>query len=81
MSKTSHSNLTVKELIKKLSDLPQDVPLVTDGYEDGLDAIINVELIGIEKNSSDKWWDGFYVNKENNEKNAVYLLSTRGSKS
>ncbi|MEA1913862.1 MAG: hypothetical protein U9N30_00960 [Campylobacterota bacterium] len=74
------NNITVKDLIQKLSTLPEDIPLVIDGYEDGLDMIVDVELINIEQNTNSKWWNGCYTKAEKSGDNAVYLLSTRRSR-
>ena len=73
-------NITIKDLIDKLKSLSQDIPIVTDGYEVGLDTILDINLINIKKNKNQKSWYGFYEEVEENTQSAVYLLSTRGTK-
>jgi len=78
--KSVDANMTIKDLIEKLKTLPQDIPIVTDGYEGGLDTILDIKLINIEKNKNQASWYGFYEEVEENIQNAVYLLSTRGTR-
>ncbi len=74
------NNMTVKDLIEKLSTLPQDVPIVTDGYEGGLDMMIDTKIINITVNKNTVSWYGYYEEDKDSDQVAIYLASTRGSK-
>ena len=73
-------NLTVKDLTEQLLLLPQDAIIVTDGYEDGLDTIVDTKIINIALNKNTASWCGCYEEDKNSEQVAIYLFSTRGSK-
>ena len=68
--------LTVNELIDKLKELPQNIKILVDGYESGLDSIVDVYTIQANFQKKSNWWDGVYE-KSNSDINAVYLKSTR----
>ncbi len=66
--------MTVKELINLLETMPQDVLVVTEGYEDGYDTVKKVSIIGVEENPQKNWWDGKYIESEKQESRSVVLL-------
>jgi len=68
--------LTVQELIKKLEKLPQDVKVLIDGYESGLDSIIDASTIKAKFLEKSNWWDGIYE-ESNDNIDVIYLKSTR----
>jgi len=72
----SKKELTVQELISKLKKLPQDKQIVIDGYESGLDSIIDVYQTKVSFRKNSNWWDGIYK-ESNKDIDAVYLKSTR----
>ncbi len=73
-----HNNLTVKELIEHLSSFPQDAIIATDGYEDGLDTVLDSKILTISLNKNAPSWSGRYKEDKTSEQVAVYLISTRG---
>jgi len=64
--------MTIKELINKLTAMPQDALVVTEGYEDGYDTHY-VETHG--RASLQKgWWVGKYINSTDSRSMNVVLL-------
>jgi len=53
--------MTVNELIKILTTMPQDALVVTEGYEDGYDTIKKISVIDVEENPEKDWWVGKYT--------------------
>ena len=66
--------MTVKELINILATMPQDALVVTEGYEDGYDAVKNVLVINVEENPIKEWYVGKYIDSTNSESESVVLL-------
>ena len=46
--------------MQKLQTLPPDAVVVTEDYESGYEPIKQVELIKVEEQNSEHWWDGKY---------------------
>jgi hypothetical protein len=79
LKKTTIANkkeLTVNELIDKLKELPQNVKILVDGYESGLDSIVDAYPIHAKFQEKSNWWDGIYKEIDSGI-NTVYLKSTR----
>jgi len=72
----SKKELTVQELVSRLKKLPQDKKVVIDGYESGLDSIIDVCQTKVSFRKNSNWWDGIYE-ESNKDIDAIYLKSTR----
>ena len=72
--------LTVKELIEKLQVLPQEATILVDGYETGFDAVVNAQIINIEKNVKAQCYDGIYEQSDLRDAKSVYLISTRNKR-
>ena len=68
--------LTVQELINKLKELPQNTKVLIDGYESGLDSIVDAYPIKAKFLEKSNWWDGIYEESDS-DIDAVYLKSTR----
>jgi len=66
--------MTVKELINILQTMPQDALVVTEGYEDGYDAVKNVSVICVSENPQKDWWNGKYINSTGSQSMDVVLL-------
>jgi len=58
--------MTVSQLIEILKSLPQDLQVVSEGYETGLELIKKIELVNVVKKTDKNWWDGTFE-KSNNE--------------
>ena len=69
--------MTVKELIAQLAEFPADLPVVLDGYEDGLDDVINTTIDKVKFNTGREWWYGRHEYDEESEEQAVYLISNK----
>ncbi len=59
--------MTVSELISKLKNLPPDLKVVVRGYEDGYNEIITLKNKSIALNGVAAWWDGEYMDSDENE--------------
>ena len=66
--------MTVKELINILETMPQEALVVTEGYEDGYDAVKNVSVICVSENPQKDWWNGKYIELEKEEFMRAVLL-------
>ena len=71
--------MIVKELINILKTMPQDALVVTEGYEDGYDTVIDVSVICVSENPQKDWWNGKYVEIEKEVFMSAVLLYS-GSK-
>ena len=66
--------MTVKELTNILATMPQDALVVTEGYEDGYDAVKNVSVIRVEENPQKEWWTGKYADHTKDESFVAVFL-------
>jgi len=59
-------NMTVGQLIKLLQILPQDLPILTNGFKSGFENIYNPEIVGL-KHEPENFYDHgeFQVAKKN----------------
>lgn len=69
--------MNVKELIKELKKLPQDLMVVINGYEGGVDEFGTIKKIRIDLNVNDEW---YYGSHEESEDGAVEAVLLKGSK-
>ena len=58
--------MDVLELIEILKTYPPKTLVVGEGYENGYSPIKKVQLISVEENKNKEWWDGKYLESENN---------------
>ena len=52
------SKLNVGQVIDLLSGYPSDLPVVVDGYEDGMTEGLLIERIKVAPNVYSEWWNG-----------------------
>ncbi len=69
--------LTVEELINKLKTYPGNLKVLVDGYEGGLDAILDMSMINIEYDETKKWYYGPFEESHDSVQQAIRLISTR----
>lgn len=68
--------MTVSELIKHLQTFPPDLPVVTEGYEEGYDTVKSVSEIMLVENPKKEWYLGKYEKSEDGTGiKAVFLYS------
>lgn len=69
--------MTVKDLKEKLSECPDDMVIITHGYEDGYDEIVEIKDIDVFKRKSPSWWEGEYTKIDNGSeaKKMIFLRS------
>jgi hypothetical protein len=66
--------MTVQELIQQLQNFPQDVLVVTEGYEDGFDTIKKISIIRVEENPKKEWYVGKFIDSESPDAKEAVLL-------
>lgn len=71
--------MKVSELIEALQCFPQDLIVITEGYEDGYDTIKEIKTLNISANSSNHWWNGEFIKNDNPflGTDAVFLFSRK----
>mgnify|MGYP006995599214 FL=1 len=69
--------LTIEQLMQKLENYPKDMLVLLDGYEGGLDAILDTASINVEFDSSKPWYYGPFEENVQSNKKAIKLISTR----
>lgn len=52
--------MTVKQLKEALKSFPDDLLVVSEGYEGGYDTIKKLKLLKVEETPNQQWWDGQY---------------------
>ena len=57
-------NYTVKELIEQLQKLPQDLPVLTTGYESGYENIREPKIVKVEYKPNSAYYDGEFQEAE-----------------
>ena len=72
--------LTVEQLINELKKYPQDLQVLVDGYEGGLDAVVSTVLVDIEYDESKAWYYGPFEESDSSNTKAIKLISTRGQR-
>jgi len=72
--------LTIEELIKKLENYPKEMLVLLDGYEDGLDAILETTLVSVKYDTTKPWYYGPFAENSESKEKAIKLMSTRGKK-
>jgi len=70
--------LTVENLIKELQKYPKDLQVLVDGYEGGLDAILDTEIVNVSFDANKAWYYGAFEENESSKIKAIKILSTRG---
>ena len=68
-----------KDLIEKLKQYPEDMEIVSDGYEDGYDTIKDVQTIEAYRDKNKPWWNGDYNKRKIKgvEKEEILYLKAR----
>ena len=69
--------MTVKELINILATMPQEVLVVTEGYEDGYDTVKSVSVINVEENPQKEWYVGKYIARKICSKHLLFPFRTK----
>ena len=72
--------MNVKELIAVLQKLPEDYMVLVDGYEDGLNELIDSSIIKVELNHYKEWYYGPHKINETSKTKAIYLHTDRKTK-
>jgi len=66
--------MTIAKLIQKLQTYPQDLKVVTEGYEDGYDDVLKIELIRIKPAQDAMWYNGSYeLSKDDDALKAIFI--------
>jgi hypothetical protein len=52
--------LTIQQLVERLQQLPQDLPVVVHGYENGYDPVTDVDVVAVSLRPDRHWYDGVF---------------------
>jgi hypothetical protein len=72
--------MTVKELKNALKQFPEELIVLTDGYEDGYEKIVNPKIIDVTHQINNPYYSGEYKLKEEKDTDlikAVAILRNR----
>ena len=61
-------HFTVGQLVEILKSLPQDLPILTSGYEDGFENIYHPEIVKLKHEPENKYWNGEFQTAEKGDK-------------
>ena len=69
------NNMTITGVrVENFQPLPRDMKVVTEGYEEGYDDVVKVEIIRVQPSEDAKWYNGTYsVSKDSNAISAVFI--------
>ena len=65
--------MKVIDLLTLLSQMPSEADVVVKGYEGGVDDVVNVELVKIEKDVHAEWYYGRHEIAEDGDVQAVFI--------
>ena len=67
MSKKEVFHFTVRQLIEILKSLPQDLPILTSGYESGFENFYHPEIAELKHEPENMYYDGEFQVAEDEE--------------
>jgi len=68
MSKKERFHFTVSQLVDILKTLPQDLPVLTSGYEGGFENLYEPEIIKVKHEPENPYYEGeFQVTEDGDE--------------
>ena len=69
MSKKEVFHFTVRQLIEILKSLPQDLPILTSGYESGFENFYHPEIAELKHEPENMYYDGEFQSADNEDEN------------
>lgn len=69
--------MTVKDLIERLKDQPDDLRVLVRGYEGGFNDIGFIEQIPIKLNANSAWYYGKHEEVEMDEKDEIAIVFSK----
>jgi hypothetical protein len=66
--------ITVKKLREILKQFPDDMIVVTDGYETGYEKILLPEIITVRREADNMYYDGEYQVAEEDDRETIEVL-------
>ncbi len=66
--------MKVKDLLSLLSQFPADLDVVVKGYEGGVDDVVAVKIINIQRDANEEWYYGRHEMDEDSDIQAVLIL-------
>jgi len=72
--------LTIEQLISQLQSYPKDLLVLVDGYEGGLDAIMDIQKVTVRYDDAQKWYYGPFEEDSKAQIKAIKIISTRGTR-
>lgn len=65
--KKKYLHFTIAQLIEKLKSFPQDLPVLTSGYEGGYENLYSPRIRKLEHKVKNKYWEGEFQVSEKKE--------------
>lgn len=65
--------MKVKDLLILLSEMPENADVVAKGYEGGVDDIVNVQLVKLNRDVHDEWYYGRHEINKDGDVQAVFI--------
>ncbi len=63
-------HFTVGQLVEILNSLPQDLPVLTSGYETGFENICPPKVVELKREEKNKYYEGEFQDTEEGDKNS-----------
>jgi len=67
------SAMKVNELIALLSQMPADADVVVEGYEEGVDDVVDITLVQIRRSVHKEWYYGKHAIDDAADVQAVFI--------
>ncbi|MBE7413290.1 MAG: hypothetical protein HS129_14720 [Leptospiraceae bacterium] len=67
-------NFRVQDLIEILKKFPQDLPVLTSGYETGFENFYSPKIIKVMHFPENKYWDGEFQPTENEDSEGIDVV-------
>lgn len=67
-------NYKVKDLIEELKKYPQDLPVLTNGYESEYENILKPFVLNVKEVKEAPYWDGQFPELNSEDENGVKVL-------
>ncbi len=69
MSQNQRYHFTVGQLVEALQSLPQDLPVLTSGYESGFENFYPPEIVKLKHQPENKYYEGEFQDADEKDEN------------
>ena len=74
MSQNNIFHYTVGQLVEILQSLPQDLPVLTSGYESGFENFYRPEIVELQHEPENPYYDGEFQTADEKDKNSFQAV-------